>query len=105
MFDVIDSVERQNRAAGKNGNHHIRALYRSTLASAGVLGFGDHRGNLSVGKRLDCIQCTAKRGIEPDATSASVLEAVIGQASERGRFEELVLSTVVNGAIIYEASR
>ena len=105
MFDVIDSFERQNRAAGKSGNHHIRALYRSTLAGAGILGFGDHRGNLSVGKRLDCIQCTAKRGNEPDATSASVLEAVIGQASERGRFEELVLSTVVNGEIIYEASR
>ena len=105
MLDVIDSFERQNRAAGKSGNHHIRALYRSTLAGAEILGFGDHRGNLSVGKRLDCIQCTAKRGNEPDATSASVLEAVIAQAPERGRFEELVLSTVVNGEIIYEASR
>ena len=30
MFDVIDSFERQNRYAGKSGDHHIKALHRST---------------------------------------------------------------------------
>lgn len=103
MFDVIDSFERQNRYAGKSGDHHIRALYRSTQAGAEILGLGDSRGNISVGKRLDCIQCVATRGIEPDATPASVLKAIISQVTERGQFEALVSATVVNGEALYEA--
>ena len=103
MFDVIDSFERQNRYAGKSGDHHIKALYRSTQAGADILGLGDSRGNLSKGKRLDCIQCIATRGIEPDATAASVLKAIISQAPERGQFEALVSATVVNGEILYES--
>ena len=103
MFDVIDSFERQNRYAGKSGDHHIKALYRSTQAGADILGLGDSRGNLSKGKRLDCIQCIATRGIEPDATAASVLKAIISQVPERGQFEALVSATVVNGETLYEA--
>ena len=103
MFDVIDSFERQNRYAGKSGDHHIKALYRSTQAGAEILGLGDSRGNISAGKRLDCIQCVATHGIEPDATPASVLKAIISQVTERGQFEALVSATVVNGEALYEA--
>ena len=103
MFDVIDSFERQNRSAGRSGASHIKALFRSTQAGADVLGIGETRGNLSKGKRLDCIQCVAAKGIEPNATAASALEAIIGQVSERGQFEDLVSTTVVNGEALYEA--
>ena len=103
MFDVIDSFERQNRYAGKSGDHHIKALHRSTQAGAEILGLGDSRGNICAGKRLDCILCVDTRGIEPDATPTSVLKAIISQVTERGQFEALVSATVVNGEALYEA--
>src|SRR5690606_28078951 len=55
MFDVIRSFVDQNAKKKISGATYVKALYRSTLAGAEILGLGEKAGNLNLGKEANFI--------------------------------------------------
>ncbi len=101
MFDVMRSFVGQNRDEGVDSATYIKALYRSTLAGAEILGHAETKGNFSAGKSFDFIQCIPPS--DPSTDSAeSTLSSTIEQIAAREDFDEFVLATVVDGEVIFE---
>lgn len=101
MFDVIDSFVRQNLEAGKMTATYTKALYRSTLAGAEILGVGGTRGNFAPGKSFDCIHCDF---LETDAETDSaetLIPSAIALASIREERDSLVKTTILDGEIVF----
>jgi guanine deaminase len=80
MFDVMNSFVEQNLEKKVKGATFIKALYRSTLAGAEILGLGKLSGNFKKGKSADFLVVSSK--VASHASSAeSALEMMISPLS------------------------
>ncbi|MBL7663917.1 MAG: amidohydrolase family protein [Bacteriovoracaceae bacterium] len=97
MFDVMRSFVAQN--AGNKAATYTKALYRSTLAGAGLLGLGKKKGNLVKGKEANYMVLPAQL---IDKTSAEeVLKILITNVPSRKNFDSLPESVVYQGTTLF----
>lgn len=95
MFDVMRSFVLQNAKKGIKEATFIKALYRSTLAGAEILGVDDRTGNLDPGKEASFIVVGLKGSAR---TPEQLLKKVInGHSKDRRGFEKLVRTVYLNG--------
>jgi guanine deaminase len=67
MFDVMRSFVDQNARKKNKGATFVKALYRSTLAGAEIMGVGERTGNLDPGKDASFIVVECKeRATDPE---------------------------------------
>ena len=78
MFDVMRSFVDQNRAAGVETGY-VKALYRSTVAGAQIMGLGESCGNFLPGKEGSFI-C-----LDPVAENCESAEEALSEIVDRGR--------------------
>lgn len=96
MFDVMRSFVDQNRKKKVKGATFVKALYRSTLAGAELLGLGKIAGNLDKGKEATFLVVPFEGQMFKQ--SEEVLRALIlPRENERGSYESLVGQIYLNG--------
>lgn len=95
MFDVMRSFVLQNAKAGVKEATYIKALYRSTLAGAKIMGLGEKTGNLSPGKEANFIVLKMKgKATNPE----QILKNIITPHHKRREgYEDLVKSVYLKG--------
>ncbi|MCH6258606.1 amidohydrolase family protein [Puniceicoccaceae bacterium K14] len=101
MLDVMDSFVQQNRAVDIPQATYTKALYRSTLAGAEILGFGKSKGNFAPGKSLDFIAFPRPFPAESDHTSEELIASIIGKAAKRNEFDSLPSTVVIEGKVVF----
>lgn len=99
MFDVMRSFVHQNKKVSK-GATYVKALYRSTLAGAEILGLGKSSGNLDKGKEANFVVVPLPpKKFPKDAESA--LELIIEpHKKKRENYSALVSSVYLNGKAV-----
>lgn len=102
MFDVMASFVSQNEAASVASATYTKALFRSTLAGAEILGHGAKKGNFVVGKSFDFIQAIDPPNTDSIESADALLAQTIEQVSHRNQYDGFVLSTVINGQTVFE---
>lgn len=102
MFDVMRSFVEQNRDAEISGATYTKALYRSTLAGAQILGLDGVKGNFSPGKSFDFIQCIAPTRAAQTSDVDDLLALTIKEAHRREEYDDFVLATVIDGETVFE---
>lgn len=78
MFDVMRSFVEQNKEAGVEASY-VKALYRSTVAGAQVMGVGETSGNFAIGKEASFL------ALAPLKNNVESAEEALAEIVERGR--------------------
>jgi guanine deaminase len=95
MFDVMRSFVDQNKLIGVKEATFVKALYRSTLAGAEILGHGKKCGNLMKGKEANFIIVPIK---EKFSSAEEVLSHLVHPHREkRESYDSLVKSAYFQG--------
>ena len=95
MLDVMRSFVRQHERDGKRGATYVKALYRSTLAGAEILGVAKRTGNLAVGKEANFVVLRAPAGSAADAEA--LLKKLMAAVPKREHFDKQVVATYWQG--------
>ncbi len=104
MLDVMGSFVRQNTRAKRAGATFVKALYRSTLAGAEILGVHKRAGNLGRGKEANFIVLPLPRGARKESAE-EVLKAAVGMARTRAQQDHRVAATYWRGEAIFTRDR
>lgn len=105
MFDVMRSFVAQNKLKKRSGATYIKALFRSTLAGAHLLGLGKTKGNLEVGKEANFIVVPFPTEQAPK-NAEQVLKSIIEPlSSTRSGYDLLVTHTFLQGDCVYQKGR
>lgn len=100
MFDVMRSFVDQHQKKGHKSATYVKALYRSTLAGAQILGQNKISGNLNKGKEASFIVVPLPTNKFP-ADAESALESIIQPLNKkREKYEDLVSDVYFNGQAI-----
>lgn len=101
MFDVIRSFVEQNERKKIKEATYIKALYRSTLAGAEILGLSKKKGNLDKNKECNFIVVPFK--LTPKHTSAEILlkDLIEFHQDNRHKYDNLVKSTYFQGIRLF----
>lgn len=100
MIDVMRSFVDQNRKAAVNGATWTRALYRSTLAGAEILGLGKKYGNLDEGKYANFIVLPLPK--KETSSKEAFLETLFHKTlSKRKNYSDLVQETWYKGHKVF----
>lgn len=100
MFDVIRSFVDQNTKKKIAGATHVKALYRSTLAGAEILGLGDKTGNISVGKEASFIVVPFKGEASKNAEEM-IAKIVAPHKKKREAYDQVVSGVYLNGEKVF----
>lgn len=102
MFDVMRSFVDQNKKLKNSAATYIKALYRSTLAGAEILGVAKTAGNLVKGKDASFIVVPLDKNIKP-RNAEELLNKLVGQHKlKREKYDSLVVSTFYKGKILFK---
>ncbi len=102
MFDVMRSFVDQNKKIKNSAATYTKALYRSTLAGAEILGVSKTAGNLAKGKEASFIIVPLDKKIKP-RTAEELLSKLIGQHKlKREKYDSLVGATFYKGKILFK---
>jgi guanine deaminase len=95
MFDVMRSFVDQHQRNGVKGATFIKALYRSTLAGAEILGVSKKSGNLSQGKEASFIVVKNKsKALDAESALSVLIEA---HSHKREEYDKLVKFVLLKG--------
>ena len=99
MFDVMRSFVDQNQRNKVKGATFVKALYRSSLAGAQILGVSKKSGNLNKGKQPNFIVVSRPK----TGTSAEdVMAGIVGEhTADRRGYEALVKSVFYQGKNLF----
>lgn len=97
MMDVMRSFVFQNKAKGIKGATFVKALYRSTLAGAEILGVGKKSGNLVKGKEASFIVVPMQSEELPRTAEEVLQDIIIPHHDDRIKYASLVSHTYLNG--------
>lgn len=102
MFDVMRSFVDQNKKS-KNAKEatFVKALYRSTVAGAEILGLNKTAGNLNKKKEASFIVVDLPKKASPDAESL-LASIVLPLSKKREEYENLVKFTCYKGEFIHK---
>lgn len=95
MLDVMHSFVKQHGKAGRKDATHVKALFRSTLAGARILGVDKRAGNLQRGKEANFILVQGPR--KPFADAETCLKKLLGQVKKRSAYDGQVSATFYRG--------
>lgn len=102
MFDVMRSFVDQNKKKHSKEATYIKALYRSTLAGAEILGLSKQTGNLQKRKEANFIVVPLKKTIKA-RNAEELLNKLIGQNKlYRSQYDSLVSQVVFKGQFIFK---
>lgn len=100
MFDVIRSFVDQNKKKGIKEATYIKALYRSTLAGAEILGLEKSCGNLSPKKDANFIVVPLKKSMR-GRNAEEILQKLVGPHKlKRKQYDSLVSHTCFKGEFL-----
>ncbi len=102
MIDVMRSFVDQNKKAKVSGATWTRALYRSTLAGAEILGLQNSHGNLDVGKFANFIAIPLPKGHEKLTKREELFQKLFHRTlKQRESYTNLVAQTWYKGRLVY----
>jgi guanine deaminase len=99
MFDVMRSFVDQNKRKKIAGASYTKALYRSTLAGAEIMGLGKKSGNLNKGKEASFIVVPLpdlKMPTDPEILLQKLIEP---HKKQRNKYAEIVKEVYLNGRL------
>lgn len=100
MLDVMRSFVEQNEKKKISGATYTKALYRSTLAGAEIMGLGKKAGNLNKGKEANFVVIPLPHQ-KVFKNSEDLLKAVINpHRKNRSKYAELISSVYLKGTQI-----
>lgn len=97
MFDVMRSFVNQHQKKGHKSATYTKALYRSTLAGAQILGKGKTSGNLNKGKEGSFIVVPMPDKKFPENAEAALEMIIKPHSKNREKYEDLVANVYLNG--------
>lgn len=97
MFDVMRSFVDQNLKKGIKQASFIKALYRSTLAGAEILGLEKKAGNLNKGKEATFIVVPLENKIVPESPEILLKNLITPLSKKRVKYGDLVKSVYLKG--------
>ncbi len=105
MFDVMRSFVSQNKQKKRSGATYIKALYRSTLAGASLLGMEKKKGNLAAGKIANFIVVPFPTEQAPKGAEELLKSIIEPLSSIRSAYDLVVTHTFLNGDCVYQKGR
>jgi guanine deaminase len=97
MFDVIRSFVDQNHKKGIKEATYLKALYRSTLAGAEILGIHKKSGNLSKGKDATFVVVSLGDKIPVNNPELLLKNLITPLSKKRVKYGELVQVVYLKG--------
>lgn len=102
MFDVMRSFVDQNMKKGVKGATYVKALSRSTLAGAEIMGLEKKTGNFAKNKDANFIVVPLKKSVTAKSAE-EILNKVVGQhRAARKNYGTLVSHTFLQGNLIFK---
>jgi guanine deaminase len=103
MFDVMRSYVDQNKKKKVSGATFVKALYRSTLAGAEILGISKHSGNFAKNKDANFIVVPLKATLKPKNAEDALKKLIEPFKLKRQNYDSLVSHTCLKGTFIYKS--
>jgi guanine deaminase len=100
MFDVMRSFVDQNKKKKVAGATYVKALFRSTVAAAEILGLEKKAGNLTKNKDANFIIIPSKRRISARNAEEALLKMIGPHKLRRENYGKLVAKTYYQGKLI-----
>jgi guanine deaminase len=100
MFDVMRSFVEQNAKSKLKGATYVKALYRSTLAGAKILGLAKKTGNLDKGKMANFIVVPFKGAI-PSSAEEVLNQLVHPHKLKRHNYDALPDMVAYQGKLLF----
>jgi guanine deaminase len=97
MFDVMRSFVDQHKQAKRSDATYVKALYRSTLAGAEILGVGNKTGNLSVGKEAHFIVVELPHKTKFKTAEDVLTNLIKPLRKQRSKYSDLVKEVYFHG--------
>lgn len=94
MFDVMRSFVAQNKSKEAT---FVKALYRSTLAGAEIMGVAKNQGNLNKGKAANFIVVPLPKAEHFKNAETLLSDLITPYQKKRQKYESLVSSVYLNG--------
>jgi guanine deaminase len=102
MFDVMRSFVDQNKKKHSKEATYVKALYRSTLAGAEILGLSKSAGNLNKNKEANFIVVPLKKTLKA-RNAEELLKKLIGQNKLfRSQYDSSVSQVCYKGEVIFK---
>jgi guanine deaminase len=97
MFDVMRSFVDQHMRKGHKEATYTKALYRSTLAGAEILGAGKFSGNLNKGKDASFIVVPMAKKMAPGDAETVLTQLIEPHKKKREKYEALISNVFLKG--------
>ena len=97
MFDVMNSFVKQNKKRKNDRATFTKALYRSTYASAKILGLEKKSGNLDPGKSANFIFVSAPPKKRGEILESFLKRLICPRGISRNEYKDLVVETFLEG--------
>jgi guanine deaminase len=102
MFDVMRSFVDQNKKKGVKGATYVKALNRSTLVGAEVMGLEKQAGNFKKNKDANFIVVPMKKSIVAHNAEEALLKVIAQHKVARKNYGTLVSHTCYQGNFIFK---
>lgn len=103
MFDVMRSFVEQNKKAKVSGASFVKALYRSTMSGAEILGLSKKKGNFLKGKELNFITVKSDKKIYELKNAEEVLKKIIMKnAKKRELYDDTVSKVFYQDQFLFQ---
>jgi guanine deaminase len=102
MFDVMRSFVDQNKKKNIKEATYIKALYRSTLAGAHLMGLSKVAGNFEKSKEANFIVVPLKKNVVARNSEEILLKLIGRHKTARDHYDSLVESTYYQGEVIFK---
>lgn len=97
MFDVMRSFVEQHQKKGLKEATFVKALYRSTLAGAELMGLGKKAGNLNKGKELSFIVVPLDQERVHDSAESVLKSIIVPHKNNRHKYADMVKEVCYQG--------
>lgn len=101
MFDVMRSFVDQNKKKGVTGATFVKALHRSTLVGAEIMGLEKQAGNFKKNKDANFIVVPLKKNVSARNAEEALLKVIGQHKLARKNYGSLVSYTCYQGKFIY----
>jgi len=102
MFDVMRSFVDQNKKKKVTGATYVKALFRSTLAGAEILGLDKKSGNFDKNKEATFIVVPLKKNVKPRNAEEALQNLIEPYKLSRKAYGALVSHTCFKGEFIFK---
>jgi guanine deaminase len=105
MFDVMRSFVDQNKKKKINGATYVKALFRSTVAAAEIMGLSKRAGNLDKNKDANFIVVPLRSKLSARNAEEALTKLIGPHRLRRENYSQLVSQTYYQGELIAEAKK